>query len=584
MTTNYLTSSGCQQFTITIASGATTGTATINATGSGAFIVYGGINPSVTTNAAEGFASLTLTNSTTVTANRNTGTAGTVVIRGCVVDGDTTNLIKSVQYGTATVAATATTGTASISAVTNNNTVIHYLGCSAANATYTMAKQFAQLSLSGTTVTATIGAADATYALVVAFVAIEFQGGVLNQAVQQISASSASSVTSWTAAVNTVVTNNTFVFYAGQTCSVSIGVNNTALFRGALTSTTVLTAYVNTAAAYAKTYGCCVVEFAAGILESAVQRGTTTLTGVVSNTTATTNVSASNSFMNYLGNTSNVAGVAMNNACGNGYFSDAFVAILKNSSSNNITAGWEIVEFPPYVPGSGPYFIQDAASAPPSSSSYSTLAVQYQSQNCTAGSTLVCAVTFGASVTPTCSDNVNGSWQAGPTHYDSGYAQGLATFYFPNNASATKLTVTVNFGSSTAYVGMIISEYGGVNTSQPDVAGAINEQAAPATTADAITSGTITTSTNGDLIYGVCNKVGGNDPKTVHGTGFNSRGSIYIDMFTEDKIQTTAGSGTAATFTDSQAGGATYITAIMAFKPKTSAPATMQTHRHGAFG
>ena len=72
--TNYITSVGVQQFTITIASGSTTGTAGVTGVGSGAYINYGGINPSIAATLTEDFARLSFT-SPTVTATRNTGAA-----------------------------------------------------------------------------------------------------------------------------------------------------------------------------------------------------------------------------------------------------------------------------------------------------------------------------------------------------------------------------------------------------------------------------------------------------------------------------------------------------------------------------
>ena len=301
--TNYITAQGVQTFSITIAAGNTTGTAMVNAVGSGAFICWGGQNPSVSNNPSEDFAYLALTNSTTITATRNTGTAGTIVITGCIVDGDTTNLIKSVQYGTVTIANTASTGTASINAVTNNNTAIHFLGSSSSNSTLSNINEYARLSLSGTTVTATRPGTTGT--LVVGFVAIEFQAGCLAQTVQNVSATSSSSVTSWAATITSVTANNSITFFSGHTIATST--TNPAQFkmRGAITGATTLTAYANTGAAYAKAYNCCIVSFNAGVLNSAVQRGTTTLTGVASNTTTLgTTVVEANTLLSWQGNTS----------------------------------------------------------------------------------------------------------------------------------------------------------------------------------------------------------------------------------------------------------------------------------------
>src|SRR5579872_4680284 len=125
--TNYVTSAGVQQFSITIASGSTTGTYTLpNSVGSGAFILWGGLNPSVSNNPAEDFARLSINTGTgVITATRNTGTAGTVVVTGCVVDGNTTNLIKTVTYGTINIATSSTSGTASALTGTVGNTAIH---------------------------------------------------------------------------------------------------------------------------------------------------------------------------------------------------------------------------------------------------------------------------------------------------------------------------------------------------------------------------------------------------------------------------------------------------------------------------
>ena len=97
--TNYITASGVQQFSITIASGQTTGTVTLPLSVSLlAMILQNGSNPSVSANPAECFAKLSINTATSVvTATRNTGTAGTIVVRGNVID-PTSSLINSVQY------------------------------------------------------------------------------------------------------------------------------------------------------------------------------------------------------------------------------------------------------------------------------------------------------------------------------------------------------------------------------------------------------------------------------------------------------------------------------------------------------
>lgn len=355
--TNYLASGGVQQFSISIGVGSTSATATINAVGSGAFILLGGINPSASSNPTEASAYLTLTNSTTVTAHRVIGTAGTVVVTGCIIDGDTTNLIKSVQYGVILIATGTTSNTATISAVNNNNAIVHYLGHACHTAAVTADTIFPTLSLSGTTVTATIPSAQG--ALIsgpdVSFVVIEFQGTALNQAVQNVSATSSSSVTSFTSTITSVNTNNSLVIYAGfSIAAVTINLSE-AMMYGSLTNGTTVTVNVNTAVAVAKTYNCSVVEFVSGLLAESVQRGTTVLTGVKSNTSTITSSTLSQSAVSWLGNTASVTGAALNQSEGAVVLTNATtVTVSKSEATSNITGSWEIAEFPPFIAaGSG---------------------------------------------------------------------------------------------------------------------------------------------------------------------------------------------------------------------------------------
>jgi hypothetical protein len=350
--TNYITSVGVQQFSITIASGQTTGTATITSVGSGAFILFGGMNPSVSNDPAESFARVTLTNSTTITATRNTGTTGTIVVTGCIVDGDTTNLIKSVQYGSVTISSGNSSGTASISTVTNANTAIHLLGWSSTNASYSGVNENPILSLSGATVTATRQGTGT--AITVSFVAIEFQGSALTtNAVQNIAATSSSSVTSYTASLGSnVVLANAISIYAGSNIATVTTIPAQIKQYGALTGVGTVTVNVNTAVADAKTYRCSIVEFASGVLAASVQRGTTTLTGVVSNTsTLSPSLTVAQSAISWLGNTSSdsvsetadiVEGaVALTNS--------TTVTVTKHTSTLNITGSWEVAEFPAFI-------------------------------------------------------------------------------------------------------------------------------------------------------------------------------------------------------------------------------------------
>lgn len=346
---NYVTSKGVQNFTITIGSASTTGTATISAVGSGAYIVFGGENPSVAGTPSEDFAYLQLTNSTTITATRNT-TGGTTIIKGSIVDGDTTNLIKSVQQGTISISSGTGTGTAAISSVTNANAATHWMGFQTPSASGVTNQIFSILSLSGTTVTGTVAVTGT--ASTVAYQIIEYQGTALTAtAVQNISASSSSNVTSWTAAITSVTTTNSVSFYGGfSTADNTVETMATVMARGTLTNGTTFTVNVNTGVAAARIYNASIVEFISGVLKSSVQRGTTTLTAVTSNTSSITSVNTSNAGINFLGNTSTDTSFGYIDAMGATALTAATtLTTTKNLATSNITASWEVFEFSPLV-------------------------------------------------------------------------------------------------------------------------------------------------------------------------------------------------------------------------------------------
>jgi hypothetical protein len=116
--------------------------------------------------------------------------------------------------------------------------------------------------------------------------------------------------------------------------------------------------------------------------------------------------------------------------------------------------------------------------------------------------------------------------------------------------------VTANFSASVAYRAMVADEFSGTSTGSSDerdgAAHGGQYQASAGTGTDAVSSGTFTTSTNGDLIYGTSMAL---NNATV-GTGFTLGGAISVTDYalqTEWREQTTAGSGTAATFTQGTA-------------------------------
>lgn len=298
---NYVNS--VQQVSITIASGSTTGTASVSAATGTFFIVYQGSTTSATTSMAQGLPRLSISG-TTVTATRNTSSTNTVTVNCAVVDADATNLIKTVQFGNINIT-TGTTGTATISSVTTTNTVVVYLGHSSGLAAFDYSLNTPRLSLtSATVVTSTVGASSTSSNC--AFCVIEFQGAALNQNTQFVSKTWTTSTLTTTQAVTSVNVNNAMVVFAG-------GENhNTLTFASdqqwvQLTAATTLTYHAGATNGDATTTNVWVIEFVAGVLSQNAQRGSIAMAAAASNTATITSAATANTLVQWVGFTSPTA-------------------------------------------------------------------------------------------------------------------------------------------------------------------------------------------------------------------------------------------------------------------------------------
>jgi hypothetical protein len=144
-------------------------------------------------------------------------------------------------------------------------------------------------------------------------------------------------------------------------------------------------------------------------------------------------------------------------------------------------------------------------------------------------------------------------------------------FYFKNVTNGP-VTVTATWAHPDTFREITVHEVSGADTTAPleNTGGTGQVQPNLADATDAATSGSFTTATNGDYIYGaVIVSAGAGD--AAAGTSFTQREHSVNDHTTEDRIQSAAGS-VAATFTTSGGGGNSYyITVMMAFKPAAAA-------------
>lgn len=154
--------------------------------------------------------------STTVATMSRAGTTGNVIAYGSTIEIDSAYVVSR-QSGTITIGISATSNTATISAVTKNNSIIIFHGCEATAGGSTSHQYYdARVVLTnGTTVTATVASALSTTIRTIGYTVIELASGALAQAVQHLSLSTTG--TSSNHAVTTVVTADTVVFANGHT-------------------------------------------------------------------------------------------------------------------------------------------------------------------------------------------------------------------------------------------------------------------------------------------------------------------------------------------------------------------------------
>lgn len=202
-----------------------------------------------------------------------------------------------------------------------------------------------------------------------------------------------------------------------------------------------------------------------------------------------------------------------------------------------------------------------------------------------AGSTLVVWVTWDDTNTATCSvaDPTNGTYTAGSVNNDTGDSQAFQRF-FKQNVAAGSTTITATFGAGVDFRGIAVAEVtGAVTTGGSDGSSGNIQASPPGTSADAITTASMTNAAQPALIVACSMNVTGSTVPAA-GTGFTSNGSDATLLFrVESKRLTTTSSTQAATFTDATGGGANhYITAGFIFDEAAGGGTTVSLTGQGA--
>ncbi len=185
----------------------------------------------------------------------------------------------------------------------------------------------------------------------------------------------------------------------------------------------------------------------------------------------------------------------------------------------------------------------------------------------------------GASDNITVTDDKANVYSALDTGFNSvaGYSQ--YTFFTLNVTNAPQTITATDNTTARQFSTIMVDEFSGIIAVAALDGHSMLAQENPGTGADAVSSGTYTTTTNGDLIWGAAVSIA-TQGMTI-GSGFTVGGSNNVggSFTTEYRIQGLAGAGTVATFTDGNATDET-IAASVALK----SAAVVQTLTFGVLG
>jgi hypothetical protein len=201
--------------------------------------------------------------------------------------------------------------------------------------------------------------------------------------------------------------------------------------------------------------------------------------------------------------------------------------------------------------------------------------------NVSANSLLLVSVTWGnVSTTPTVTDSLGNSFNLVRSVFDSPTTQGWCLYYAINTKGAGADTINVSYASGSNYGGLIIDEFSGVSTSSPLDSSAIQDQANITGGTNALSSGSFSTSSAGDLIYASTCNLNNNITSLASGTNFNSGTTVssfwgFTGSFAGTEYLTQSSPGSiAGTFTTNNTTGLYGITIAAAFKPSGGAATT----------
>jgi hypothetical protein len=176
-----------------------------------------------------------------------------------------------------------------------------------------------------------------------------------------------------------------------------------------------------------------------------------------------------------------------------------------------------------------PAFVQATASA--ALGTPTTLSLAFPS-NTQAGDLLLVAFDYDSNATLASLTDSQGNVFTEVGSQLSSPGGGLSRVYYAKNIKGGADTVKVTLSASSSYLELYLNEYSGINTTNP-----IDAEVGASGNAGAVSSGSVTTTAAGDIIYGYC--LG--DWACTVGSGFTARSTLNGNLI-EDETAGSAGS------------------------------------------
>jgi len=186
--------------------------------------------------------------------------------------------------------------------------------------------------------------------------------------------------------------------------------------------------------------------------------------------------------------------------------------------------------------GLGGHFLANAATASvqttakAATASTSSLSVAFPAST-VAGDLILVAFDYATNATPSSVTDSQGNVFTAIGAQLTSPGGSHSRVYYAKNIKGGADTVTITLSATSAWLEVYLSEYSGVDPTNP-----IDAQAGASGGAGAVSSGSATTTAAGDVIYGYCVA----DATCTFGSGFTAR-STFNNNLIEDKPAATAG-------------------------------------------